>query len=31
MAPELFSKKAKDTSFIDLFAVDMWALGITLY
>lgn len=31
LAPELMSKKAKDKSYIDLFACDMWALGVTLH
>ena len=31
LAPELMSKKLKDKSFIDLFACDMWALGVSLY
>jgi len=31
LSPELMSKKKNDISFIDLFACDMWALGITLH
>ena len=30
-SPELFMKKSKDVRFLDLFAADMWALGVTIY
>lgn len=31
LSPELMNKKGRDTKHIDLFACDMWALGITIY
>jgi len=31
LSPELIKKKFKDQTYIDLFACDMWALGITFY
>jgi len=31
MSPELLSKRARDDKYIDLFASDMWALGVTFY
>ena len=31
LSPELMKKKVRDQTYIDLFACDMWALGIVLY
>ena len=31
MAPELIKKKAKDSTYIDLFKADVWSLGVTLF
>ena len=31
LSPELMRKKIRDSSYIDLFACDMWALGVVLY
>jgi len=31
LSPEIMKKKGRDKSFIDLYASDMWALGVTIY
>jgi len=31
ISPELQAKNARDSKYIDLFANDMWALGVSLY
>ena len=31
LSPELMRKKVRDSSYIDLLACDMWALGVVLY
>lgn len=31
LSPELLLKKKQSTEYIDLFACDMWALGIVIY